>query len=128
MSRRSKKTGVNWSTRSRYVKPAQLPDIGSFVKAEMKELDLSPAGMAAKLKVSPGRVYRLLKDPDWKVTDIINVSTLLANNLFGWYAQATGAPDTSAQLQQQLTETRAELEKARAEIAVLEKALKLLGR
>jgi hypothetical protein len=94
----------------------------------MKELDLSPAGMAAKLKVSPGRVYRLLKDPDWKVTDIMNMSTLLANNLFGWYAQATGAPDTSAQLQQQLTETQAELEKARAEIAVLEKALKLLGR
>lgn len=127
MTRVSKKTGVNWSTRSRLPKPSNMPDVGSYVWAQLKDLEISVSTLAARMRISINTAYALLKKRDWRVSEIMNAGSIIGINLFAWYARETGEPDPAIVLQQQLTEARTELEKLRIENASLKESLRLLG-
>ena len=127
MARVSKKTRTPWSTRSRYAKPASMPPIGAEVKAQMKEIDLGVVAVAKRLNVSPQRVYRLLENTDWRISDLMNFSSLTGINLFEWLARQTGSPDLLTPQQAELDRLRAENQTLQTRLETLELALRLVG-
>ncbi|MEP7170013.1 MAG: hypothetical protein ABI855_11635 [Bacteroidota bacterium] len=79
----------NWSTRSKFSKPVNMPDVGSFVKKEIYDLEISVPALAKRLSISADRAYRLLRRKDWRVSEIMNISMVIDFNLFDWYARET---------------------------------------
>ena len=116
----------NWSTRSRFAKPVNMPDVGSMVKAELYEIEMSIPALARKLNVSAERAYRLTRRADWKVSEIMNVSTILSLNIFEWYLQKTQPQETPPAASAPILHTVAELQILRQKTAVLEAENKLL--
>jgi len=116
----------NWSTRSRFAKPVNMPDVGSMVKAELYEIEMSIPALARKLNVSADRAYRLLRRADWKVSEIMNVSTILSLNIFEWYLQKTQPQETPPATPAPVLNTLDELQILKQKNAVLEAENKLL--
>jgi hypothetical protein len=78
-----------WSTHSKFSKPVNMPDVGSAVKNEMYDLEISVPALAKRLSVSADRAYRMLRRKDWRVSEIMNISMVLNFNIFDWYARET---------------------------------------
>ena len=127
MARISKKTRAPWSTRSRYIKPTAMPPIGEEVKAQMKEIDLSVVAVAKRLSILPQRVYRLLDNDDWRISDLMNLSDLTGINLFEWLARETGSPDLVTPQQAELDRLRAENQTLQTRMDALKEALSLVS-
>ena len=79
----------NWSTRSRFSKPVDMPDVGAHVKELLYDLKISIPAVAKRMSVSADRAYRLMRRKDWKVSEIMNLSAITAENIFDWYAEQT---------------------------------------
>ncbi len=116
-----------WSTRSRFAKPMNMPDVGAFVKREMYEVEISIPALARRLNVSADRGYRLIRKNDWRVSEIMNVSTILDLNIFDWYANQTQPKEVVAEpVVSSAPTAEAELQILRQKNAVLEAENKLL--
>jgi len=121
----------SWSTRSAFSKPVNMPAIGQAVKQMIYELEISVPALAKRLNVSADRAYRLLRRDDWRVSEIMNVSTIVAYNLFDWYAEQTQPKETAeaeatanaenVQLKQRVAQLEAENKLLRE---IMENALK----
>lgn len=115
------------TTRSRFAKPVDMPDVGAFVKEELYELKISIPAIAKRMNVSADRAYRLMRRKDWKVSEIMNVSTIIALNVFDWYAEQTQGPEPAAEPAPATGITAdAELQIMKQKNAVLEAENKLL--
>lgn len=129
MPRKKKRFGRRrtTTTRSRFAKPVDMPDVGGFVKEQLYDLKISIPAMAKRMSVSADRGYRLIRRKDWKVSEIMNVSTIIQLNIFDWYAEQTQGPEPVAE-QPALTgiNTDAELQLLKQKNAVLEAENKLL--
>ncbi len=115
-----------WSTRSRFSKPVNMPDVGAMVKAEMYELEMSIPGLAKRMNISADRAYRLLRRNDWRVSEIMTVSALIDYNIFGWYADKTQPVEPVPVAEKPPVSADAELNILRQKNAVLEAENKLL--
>jgi hypothetical protein len=117
----------NWTTRSRFSKPVNMPDVGAFVKEELYDLKISIPAIAKRMNISADRAYRLIRRKDWKVSEIMNVSTIIAQNIFGWYAEQTqGVEPVTEQAPPTGITADAELQIMKQKNAVLEAENKLL--
>lgn len=127
MPRKKTKTKWKWSTRSRFSKPVDMPDVGAFVKEELYELKISTPALAKRLNVSADRAYRLLRRKDWKVSEIMNLSAILSLNIFDWYADQTqgSTPEPTTPTTTAAT-AETDLQNLRQRNAVLEAENKLL--
>jgi len=104
-----------------------MPDVGAFVKEELYELKISVPALARRMNVSADRAYRLLRRKDWKVSEIMNVSTIIAWNVFDWFAEQTQGPEPVAEAAPVTGVTAdAELQIMKQKNAVLEAENKLL--
>ena len=83
--------------------------------------------VAKRLNVSPQRVYRLLENTDWRISDLMNFSSLTGINLFEWLARQTGSPDLLTPQQAELDRLRAENQTLQTRLETLELALRLVG-
>ena len=116
-----------WSTRSRFSKPVNMPDVGGFVKEKLYESKISIPALAKRLNVSADRGYRLIRKKDWRVSEIMNVSTILDLNIFDWYATQTQPKEVVAEpVVSSAPTAEAELQILRQKNAVLEAENKLL--
>jgi len=116
----------SWSTHSSFSKPVNMPEVGTYVKAELYDIEMSVPALAKRLTVSADRAYRLLRRKDWRVSEIMNISTILGTNLFAWYAGQTGAPLNTVPLEQRIAELEEENKKLRIQLEVLEKVAGML--
>ncbi len=116
-----------WSTRSRFSKPMNMPDVGAFVKEELYELKISIPALAKRLNVSADRGYRLIRKKDWRMSELMNVSSILDRNLFDWLAEKTQpAQPVTEQAPVTGVTADAELQLMKQKNAVLEAENKLL--
>lgn len=119
--------GNSWNTRSRFSKPVNMPDVGGFVKEKLYESKISIPALARRLNVSADRGYRLIRKKDWRLSEIMNVSTILDLNIFDWYANQTQPKEAVAEPVVSTAPTaEAELQILRQKNAVLEAENKLL--
>lgn len=129
MPRKKKRFGRRKAitTRSRFAKPVDMPDVGAFVKEELYELKISIPAVARLMSVSADRAYRLMRRKDWKVSEIMNLSTIIGLNIFDWYAEQTQGPEPVIE-QAPVTGVTAdaELQITKQKNAVLEAENKLL--
>ena len=116
------------TTRSRFSKPVDMPDVGAFVKEELYDLKISVPEVAKRLNVSADRAYRLMRRKDWKVSEIMNLSTIISLNIFDWYAEQTQGPEQpeSQPVETNPVTTDAELQIVKQKNAVLEAENRLL--
>lgn len=77
------------TTRSRFSKPVDMPNVGVYVKEELYDVRISIPALAKRMNISADRAYRLMRRKDWRVSEIMNLSTILGINLFDWYAEQT---------------------------------------
>ncbi len=129
MPRKKKRFGRRKAitTRSRFAKPVDMPDVGAFVKEELYELKISIPAMARLMSVSADRAYRLMRRKDWKVSEIMNLSTIIGLNIFDWYAEQTQGPEPVTEQAPVTSVTAdAELQITKQKNAVLEAENKLL--
>lgn len=129
MPRKKKRFGRRKSitTRSRFSKPVDMPDVGAFVKEELYDLKISIPAIAKRMNISADRAYRLIRRKDWKVSEIMNVSTIIALNIFDWYAEQTqGAEPEAAPAPATGVTADAELQILRQKNGILEAENKLL--
>jgi hypothetical protein len=117
---RDKLTG-SWSTHSKFSKPVNMPDVGSYVKQQLYELEISVPALAKRLSISADRAYRLLRRKEWKVSEMMNLSLILDINLFAWYAGQTGAVEETAPLHHRIAELEEKIKTMRIQMEVLEK-------
>jgi hypothetical protein len=116
-----RKFNQTWSTRSRFSKPANMPDVGTYVKQQLYDQEISIPALAKRLNVSADRGYRLMRRKDWRVSEIMNISVILNDNLFAWYAGQTEAVEEIAPLELRIAELEKENERMRIQMEVLEK-------
>lgn len=129
MPRKKKRFGRRKSvtTRSRFAKPVDMPDVGAFVKEQLYELKISIPAMAKRMNVSADRGYRLIRRKDWKVSEIMNVSTIISLNIFDWFAEQTQGPEpVMEEVPVTGVNADAELQLMKQKNAVLEAENKLL--
>ncbi|MES2619880.1 MAG: hypothetical protein V4615_03435 [Bacteroidota bacterium] len=112
------------TTRSRFSKPVDMPDVGAYVKEELYGLKISIPAVAKRMNVSADRAYRLMRRKDWKVSEIMNLSTIIGLNIFDWYADETQGLEEPETLSAASPET--DLAQLRQRNAVLEAENKLL--
>jgi len=103
-----------------------MPDVGSMVKAELYDIEMSIPALAKRLNVSADRAYRLIRRADWRVSEIMNVSTILGLNIFDWYAQKTQPVDPPVVAPVTGVTADAELQLMKQKNAVLEAENRLL--
>jgi len=127
---RKKKTRYwrrNTNTRSRFSKPVDMPDVGAYVKEELYDLKISIPAVAKRLNVSADRAYRLMRRKDWRVSEIMNLSTIIGWNIFDWYAEQTQGKEEAVQPETiSAVSPETELANLRQRNAVLEAENKLL--
>ena len=111
-----------WSTRSNFSKPVNMPRVGSFVKQEIYDQEMSVPALAKRLNVSAARAYRMIRRNDWRVSEIMNVSMVININLFAWYAQQTQAVEPTAELRQRIAELEKENEKLKMQLEIWKEA------
>jgi len=129
MPRKKKRFGHRKAitTRSRFAKPVDMPDVGAFVKEELYSLKISIPALAKIMNVSADRGYRLIRRKDWKVSEIMNVSTIIGLNVFDWYAEQTQGPEPITEpAPANVIAGEAELQIVKQKNAVLEAENKLL--
>lgn len=115
------------TTRSRFSKPVDMPDVGAYVKEELYDLKISIPAVAKRLNVSADRAYRLMRRNDWKVSEIMNLSTIIGWNIFDWYAEQTQGKEEAVQPETlSAVSPETELANLRQRNAVLEVENKLL--
>lgn len=106
---------------SKRVNPLSLPDFSRHVFELLQQKNISLPLLAKRLNYVPDTVYKLFKNPNWKVNNIKAVSDVLGINLFAFYTK-----DIDAQWQQQVDNLHQSLQAKQAQINSLEQEKLLL--
>lgn len=106
---------------SKKIDPLTLPDFSRQILELMHQKKMSLPFLAKRLNSASFTIYRLFKNPNWKVYDIKAVGDILQVNLFSFYTK-----EIDAAWQQQVDDLNQKIATQQTQISVIEQEKLLL--